>query len=262
MSFTVAELEELGRLLSTKELPSYTYIPPSPDHPTPHPAQKTFYTLYSIHELSLFRRALGDQVIARYALTSQGELRFGHEGDPGKTIPEHHQMVNDDEITLGAGNICFNRQGEVTGLNNQTDSYGEMSFESMLPALFVLWEHNIPLAAYIDLIQMQPLRTVSLDTTQLKALFHHMSTELKLQLETANAPDHSDDELDDFEFDDHDHRSSWTKARPSPNASDRLNFFSRRPASPDDFITLLNAMDAEQDNNQTPEEPPLPIIRR
>ena len=150
MCFTVTDVERFKQLLKNSEPPLYKCIPPSEQSPLS--PQDAFYTLYSIHEFDLFLDALEqrNEHIARYVLTGAGELCFGYEGEPGKSIAEHWQMVGDDPMIIAAGNL-FVTNRKITGLSDQSPC--TTGLISLFRTLRALHEHHIPLASYLDLIE-------------------------------------------------------------------------------------------------------------
>jgi len=150
MRFTVADVERFKQLLKNYEPTLYECMPPS-DQSLLSP-QDAFYTLYFVHEFDVFLEALEkrNEHMARYVLTSTGELCFGHEGDPGKTIAEHWQMVGDDSHVIAAGNFFVSNK-KITGLSDQSSS--TTGLISLFHTLRALHNHHLPLAPDLELIE-------------------------------------------------------------------------------------------------------------
>ena len=157
MRSTVADVDldiERFKQLLENSAPTLFKCMPLPEQLPTSPFD-AFYTLYSIHEFNDFLDALEkrDEHIARYVLSSTGELCFGHEGEPGKTIAEHWQMVGDNPMIIAAGNI-FVEDGKITGLSDQSPC--TTGILSLIYALRALHNNNLPLALNLELIQSIP----------------------------------------------------------------------------------------------------------
>jgi len=153
MRFTVADVERFKDLLKSSE-PTYYECMPPPDQ-LPSSPLDAFYTLYSVHEFDDFLDALKkrEEHIARYVLTATGELCFGHEGEPGKSIPEYWQMLGEDTMVIAAGNL-FVTDGRVTGLSDQSSC--ATGLLSLVYTLRALHKNELPLALSLELIQSTP----------------------------------------------------------------------------------------------------------
>jgi|GEM_PF-2084123 len=153
MRFTVADVERFKKILKIAE-PTYHECMPPPDQ-LPAPPLVACYTLYSVHEFDDFLDALQkrNEHMGRYVLTATGQLCFGREGEPGKRIPEHWQMLGQDTMIIAAGNI-FVEKRKITSLNDQSSS--PTGLLSLIYALRALHNSDLPLALRLELIQSIP----------------------------------------------------------------------------------------------------------
>ncbi|MDF1827328.1 MAG: hypothetical protein P1U39_03520 [Legionellaceae bacterium] len=154
MSFTVADVKRFKNLLKHAE-PTYHLCMPPPDYQPPPPCSDTHYTLYSADTFHDFLTLLTKhhEHMARYVFTASGHLCFGREGDFGKRIPEHWQMLGQETHIIAAGNI-FVENGFITGLNDQ--SAQPTGLLSLIYTLRALHNHALPLANNLELIQTVP----------------------------------------------------------------------------------------------------------
>jgi len=153
MRFTVADVERFKNLLKYAE-PTYYLCMPPPDY-QPSSSPDTHYTLYFAETFHDFLNLLTKhhEHMARYVLTASGHLCFGREGEPGKRIPEHWQMLGQETHIIAAGNI-FVKNGVITGLNDQ--SAQPTGLLSLIYTLRALHNHALPLANNMELIQSAP----------------------------------------------------------------------------------------------------------
>lgn len=153
MRLTDADVEKFKDLLKHSE-PTYHECMPPPDQLSMSSLDAR-YILYSVHEFDVFLNALQrrEEHIARYVLTASGELCFGHEGEPGQSIPEHWQMLGDDSMIIAAGNI-FIKDNKITSLNDQ--SRYTTGLLSLVYTLRALHKNELPLALHLELIQSRP----------------------------------------------------------------------------------------------------------
>jgi len=153
MRFTVADVEKFQDLVKNSQPTYYECIPTCDPLHSEH--RETCYTLYLAHEFDNFLDALEKrgEHIARYVLNAAGELCFGHEGEPGKFIPEHWQMLGEDTMIIAAGNI-FIKHRKITSLNDQ--SACATGLFSLVYTLCILHNHQLPLALNLELIESKP----------------------------------------------------------------------------------------------------------
>tara|TARA_R110002126_G_scaffold110918_1_gene248404 strand:+ start:121668 stop:122432 length:765 start_codon:yes stop_codon:yes gene_type:complete len=153
MRFTVADVERFKKILKIAEPTHHACMPPTDQ--LPPPPLDVCYTLYSVHEFDDFLDALNkyNEHMGRYVLTATGQLCFGREGEPGKRIPEHWQMLGQDTMIIAAGNI-FVEKRKITSLNDQSAS--PTGLLSLIYTLRALHNSDLPLALRLELIQSIP----------------------------------------------------------------------------------------------------------
>jgi hypothetical protein len=252
MCFTVADVEKIERfkdLLQSSEPTYYECMPPSEQLP-PSPID-AFYTLYSVHEFDDFLDALEkrEERIARYVLTATGELCFGHEGEPGKSIPEYWQMLGEDTMVIAAGNL-FVTNGKITGLSDQSPcATGRLS---LIYTLRALYKNDLPLALDLELIQSTPDHNGEYSSFMTKVdlqyiISHH-----------ANFEHDADDELLDEEYSMQKQHNLY--ARPStPHPFGRFGLFYNKT---DENININRAQSPTHELADVPETTTTPEVVR
>lgn len=226
MCFTVADVDlDLGididrfKLLLQNAEPTYYECKAPPDKPPCSP-EDAFYTLYSVDDFDDFLDALEkrNEHMARYVLTGSGELCFGHEGESGKTIAEHWQMLGEETLVIAAGNL-FVTHGKITGLNDQSPC--TTGLLSLIYTLRAFHEKNLPLAHSLELIQTVPDKNgkhnLSMTKTELQAIINRQT------YAAYDADDECDDE--DVFVDGVREEAIQYNRRPPSAAASSLSFF-------------------------------------
>lgn len=229
MRFTDTDIERFKNLLKHAEPTHYPCMAP-PDYQL-SPSLDTHYTLYSADAFHDLQNILTKhhEHMARYVLTASGQLCFGREGELGKRVPEHWQMLGQETHIIAAGNI-FVKNGVITGLNDQSSQ--PTGLLSLIYTLRALHNHTLPLANNLELIQSVPDSEGEYSSwmTQ-KTLQYIIDCDVKYRPKPDPLPDAiEEDDLEEYElfFDNIDNSQKSIKLSerpPTPHPLGRMGLF-------------------------------------